>query len=140
MFESIDSVAQKRSANCVRSPNAVSPLLRGTSRDTITCTPTTAHTTAVHQPCRFPEIKLTLRVYVQGGECAYYRSNRASDVTRVGFIQLRPRSAEQTGRRRDTSCTAAPELSEMYRAPANHPERLPETVDHTAFVRFVELG
>jgi len=61
----MDNVAHNSRANCVRSPKAVSPLLRGASRDTTTCTHTTAHTIPVHVPGRFTEIKLTLRVYVQ---------------------------------------------------------------------------
>ena len=43
-----DSVQQANRTHCVRSPKAVSPKLRGTTRDTKMYTHTTAHTTAVH--------------------------------------------------------------------------------------------
>src|SRR5580692_9354907 len=76
MFERIDTVAQKRRTHCVRSPNAVSPMLRGASRVTEMWRHTTTHTIPVHLLACRTEIKPTLRVYVSAAPPLDYGSNR----------------------------------------------------------------
>src|SRR5258708_38258973 len=64
-FQPMVRVAENNKTHWVRSPKAVRPKLRGASRDTRTCTHTTAHTIPVHLPgCRTGN-KPTLRVNVR---------------------------------------------------------------------------
>src|SRR5258706_3740336 len=110
MFERIAKVAHNNRANCVRSPKAVSPLPRGATSDTTTCTHTTAHTIPVHLPGRFTEIRLTLRVYVQAEWLGHYGSNRAKSVELVLRLSNRSRLriGDQNRIHRDRSCRGAP--------------------------------
>ena len=106
MFERIDTVAQKRRTHCVRSPNAVSPMLRGASSVTEMWRHTTAHTIPVHLLACRTEIKPTLRVYVSTAPPEYYGSNRVPQPVRAiqHSIRSQKRSAGQTGKHRRKSC------------------------------------
>jgi hypothetical protein len=75
MFERMDNVPQASRTHCIRSPNAVSPMLCEASSDTEMWTQTTAHTTAVHLPDCRREINPTLRVYVLAATSLCYVSN-----------------------------------------------------------------
>src|SRR6202051_947365 len=75
-------VAKDNRTHWVKSPKAVSPKLRGASKDTRTCAQTTAHTGPVHLPGCRTESELTLRVYCHTGRLDHYGSNRPS-ITEV---------------------------------------------------------
>jgi len=114
MFERIDSVAQRRTKHCVRSPNVVSPMLRGAKSVTETWMHTTAHTITVHLLGR-TEMDPTLRVYVYVARAKCYGSN-LTNVPNVLLGRRFDRSIESLNKpenitirvvkrhRRDTEC------------------------------------
>src|ERR1700723_1783379 len=105
MFERIDTVPQKRRTHCVRSPNAVSPMLRGASSVTEMWRHTTAHTIPVHLLACRTEIKPTLRVYVSAQPPHYYGSNGLPRYAPIQHsIRSQKRIAGQTGKHRRKSC------------------------------------
>src|SRR5215831_1794010 len=115
------TVARNSRTFCRMSPNAVSTKLRGTTRDTAICRPTSMQIARVHFRPACSTAHFTKELYGCKKNVKCYCRNRRCESEGGGCVVTKEpsRIAAQSCKHHETSCTAEPAQLDRHRARAN---------------------